>query len=153
LKIFKQHLVWQLFHLGEQFPVEPFRLGTVAPAIKKDEGFTQINVLGLVMVDLPQHHNAAKNQESSENEMETILSAKGHVLSSGRVRVQQTESRAASLPNRARQVINLELSAFPRSPDPREPKLTLWPIRGSLLTLRLLIVWGGCPMVSTSNSD
>jgi hypothetical protein len=80
LKILKERSVRQPFHFGKQILVQVFGLRSIATAVQQNEGFTQLDVLGLVHAELSHHHDAAKNKEGREDQLEPVSTCKRHAI-------------------------------------------------------------------------
>jgi len=62
LEIIEQDTVGLLWYFPQQSLKEPFGLVRIAPSLEKNERFAQFHVAGAVYIELPDHHQAAKNQ-------------------------------------------------------------------------------------------
>src|SRR5262249_11308917 len=78
LKIIQQLAVSQVRRLAQQPLVEPVGLVGVAPGVEENERLPHLDMVGLLEAKLPDHHDAAENQEQQEKEGESILTQETH---------------------------------------------------------------------------
>ena len=78
LKILQKSAVGQLVEIEQQAMIQLLRLVGVASGVKENEGFADFDVPFLVLVDLEDHHDAAKYEQKQEQKDEFVLPHETH---------------------------------------------------------------------------
>ena len=78
LEIVDQGLAGQFRKLAQEGLIEAVGVIGITAGVEEDKRFSDVNVFGLLGVELPDDHNAAKYQQEQEQEDKAILAQKIH---------------------------------------------------------------------------
>jgi hypothetical protein len=79
LKIINQVFIRQLRQFPQQNFVKAIRVIGVTAGMQQDERLPDFHVFGFFALELPNHHDAAENQQNQKKQHEPVLPEKVHL--------------------------------------------------------------------------
>jgi hypothetical protein len=78
LKVIKQGSIGFIFQVAQEAVVKTLGFAGVPLAVKQNERFPKLHVLGLVLLDLPKHHYTTEYEERQKHQDEFVPTHKTH---------------------------------------------------------------------------